>query len=169
MQLTPAMFASPLPAAAPAALPHGFARHAERNLPRYTSYPTALAFHGGVDEAEARAWTAETPQGRPISVYVHVPFCDQLCWYCGCHTSVPNGYRRISDYLSQLHREIDLWAEALGRHAGAQHLHFGGGSPNSLRPHDFLELAGRLRQAFAVTADAEEWPGPDRGAGSAGE
>jgi oxygen-independent coproporphyrinogen-3 oxidase len=138
-----------------AAVPPGFARHAERNLPRYTSYPTALAFNEGVDEAAARAWAGAIDAGRPISVYVHIPFCDQLCWYCGCHTTVPNTYRRIAAYLESLHREIDLWADALGAHAGAAHLHFGGGSPNALRPQDFADLAAHLRRAFRLEPGAE--------------
>jgi len=136
-------------------IPSGFRRHAERNLPRYTSYPTALAFHEGVGEAQARAWAAAVGPSTHLSIYAHIPFCEKLCWYCGCSTSVPNGYRRVSDYLGQLHGEIDLWAEALGPHAGARRLHFGGGSPNSLRPHDFRELAARLRTAFRLTEDAE--------------
>jgi oxygen-independent coproporphyrinogen-3 oxidase len=135
--------------------PMGFARHAERNLPRYTSYPTALAFNAGVGEAQAMGWAAGTGAGTPVSVYVHVPFCQQLCWYCGCHTSVPNGYGRIAAYLKRLHKEIDLWAAALGLHDGAVHLHFGGGSPNALAAADFTALVGHLRQAFRVQPDAE--------------
>jgi oxygen-independent coproporphyrinogen-3 oxidase len=137
------------------AIPPAFRRHAERNLPRYTSYPTALAFHDGVGEADARAWAAAVGPATELSVYVHIPFCDQLCWYCGCNTTVPNGYRRVADYLDRLHRETELWAEALGPHAGTRRLHFGGGSPNSLRPHDFLKLAGRLRGALRLAEDAE--------------
>jgi oxygen-independent coproporphyrinogen-3 oxidase len=132
----------------------GFARHAERNLPRYTSYPTALAFGPAVGERQAWRWAGEVGP-EPISVYVHIPFCRQLCWYCGCHTSIPNGYGRIGAYLETLHAEIDLWAAALGPHAGAAHLHFGGGSPNSLTPVDFVALTAHLRQAFGVRPDAE--------------
>jgi oxygen-independent coproporphyrinogen-3 oxidase len=139
----------------PSRIPDGFAAHAERSLPRYTSYPTALAFGAEVDELAAHAWAVDVPVDEPISVYVHIPFCDQLCWYCGCHTTVPNGYRRISAYLERLHREIDLWAEALGPHGGASHLHFGGGSPNALSPGDFAALALHLRQAFRLRPGAE--------------
>jgi oxygen-independent coproporphyrinogen-3 oxidase len=141
--------------AAPSRIPEGFTAHAERSLPRYTSYPTALAFGGSVDELAAHGWAADVPAGEPISVYVHIPFCDQLCWYCGCNTTVPNGYRRISAYLERLHREIDLWAEALGPHGGTAHLHFGGGSPNSLSPGDFAALTLHLRQAFRLRPGAE--------------
>jgi oxygen-independent coproporphyrinogen-3 oxidase len=136
-------------------IPQGFAAHAERNLPRYTSYPTALAFHDGVGAAEARAWAQGIATDQPISIYAHIPFCEQLCWYCACNTTVPNGYRRISSYLARLHREIELWAEALGPHGGGAHLHFGGGSPNSLLPEDFAELVATLKSAFRVRSDAE--------------
>jgi oxygen-independent coproporphyrinogen-3 oxidase len=135
--------------------PRSFRTHAERNLPRYTSYPTALAFHPGVGEAQALDWAAYECAGGTISVYVHIPFCKQLCWYCGCHTTVPNGYGRIGAYLERLHREIDLWAAALGPHEGGVHLHFGGGSPNALSPEDFAALTGHLRMAFAIGPHAE--------------
>lgn len=136
--------------------PHaGFARHAERNLPRYTSYPTALAFHGGVGDSDARTWAAAVGPDQALSVYVHIPFCRQLCWYCGCHTSVPNGYRRIGAYVRRLEDEIALWAQALGEHGGLAHLHFGGGSPNALAPEDFAALVARLAEAFRLRPDAE--------------
>lgn len=132
----------------------GFRRHAERNLPRYTSYPTALAFGPEVDEATARRWAGE-PREAPASVYVHIPFCRTLCWYCGCHTTAPNGYRRIAAYLDVLHREIDLWAAALGPGPGAAHLHFGGGSPNAVRADDFIALVAHLREVFRLEPTAE--------------
>jgi oxygen-independent coproporphyrinogen-3 oxidase len=135
--------------------PEGFARHAERNLPRYTSYPTALAFHQGVGEVEARAWAAALGPDQRLSVYVHIPFCRQLCWYCGCHTSVPNGYRRIGAYAEQLNTEIALWAAALGEHGGLAHLHFGGGSPNALEPDDFRAMVSQITEAFRIRPDAE--------------
>jgi oxygen-independent coproporphyrinogen-3 oxidase len=138
-----------------AAPPERFVAYAERNLPRYTSYPTALAFSDAVGEPDARAMGAGLDPAAPISVYVHIPFCDQLCWYCGCHTSVPNGYKRISAYLQTLHREIDLWAAALGPHAGMAHLHFGGGSPNALEAEDFEALVAHIDKAFGRRPDAE--------------
>lgn len=130
-----------------------FLKHASQDLPRYTSYPTAVRFGPGVGAAEAQAWAAEA--SGPISVYVHTPFCEQLCWYCGCHMSVPNGYARVAAFVDRLQREIDLWAGRLGRDAYATHLHFGGGSPNALSPRDFLRLADRLRPAFSLADDAE--------------
>lgn len=128
---------------------------ATAKVPRYTSYPTAAQFGNDVDAEVAQAWARETCQTAPISAYVHVPFCEQLCWYCGCHTTVPNGYERIAKYVSTLHREIDLWAEALGRHGGVGHLHFGGGSPNALSGDDFFAVTEHLRLALRLREDAE--------------
>ena len=128
--------------------------HAERNLPRYTSYPTALAFDSA-EACEAQAWYGATRPDDRLSVYVHVPFCRRLCWYCGCHTSIAPTYNRVGSYLDVLHREIDLVAERLGEHAGLAHLHFGGGSPNALRPADFVDLTARLARAFRLRPGAE--------------
>ncbi len=132
-----------------------FLRHASRNLPRYTSYPTALAFEPGEGSAAPLDWFTGTSPQDVISAYVHVPFCRRLCWYCGCHTTVAHEYDRIGAFYDVLEREIDLLADALGPHAGAAHLHFGGGSPNALSPEHFGRLTQRLRDRFSVRPDAE--------------
>lgn len=128
--------------------------HAERNLPRYTSYPTAPAFSPEAAES-ARTWFTETDPGDPLSVYVHVPFCRRLCWYCGCHTSIAPNYKRVGNFVEVMKREIDLVAERLGPHAGLAHLHFGGGSPNALSPADFEALVAQLKGNFNLRPDAE--------------
>lgn len=124
-------------------------------VPRYTSYPTAVQFSDAVGRDEAESWAAAVDHDRAISVYVHVPFCEQLCWYCGCHTSVPNGYARVSHYVDVLHREIDLWANRMGPHGGVKHLHFGGGSPNALSADDFIAVSEHICEAFGLLPDAE--------------
>jgi oxygen-independent coproporphyrinogen III oxidase len=129
--------------------------HARRAVPRYTSYPTAADFTAATGEAEAAAWAASVPQGAPLSVYLHIPFCETLCWYCGCATSVPNGYARVGAYAARLLEEADLWARAVGEHGSIGHLHFGGGSPNALRADDFAALVGRLKSGFGLRTDAE--------------
>ena len=128
---------------------------AQRPVPRYTSYPTAADFAPMVGEAEARAWASGVAPGSAISVYAHIPFCDRLCWYCGCATTVPNGYDRIAAYVGVLHREVDLWADALGDHGGLAHLHFGGGSPNSLTGEDMAALIGHIGARFGLRPEAE--------------
>ncbi len=129
--------------------------HARRAVPRYTSYPTAADFTAAAGEAEAAAWAASAPRGEPLSVYLHIPFCETLCWYCGCATSVPNGYARVGAYAARLQQEADLWARAVGEHGGIGHLHFGGGSPNALRADDFAALVARLKSGFGLRGDAE--------------
>jgi len=129
--------------------------YAARPVPRYTSYPTAADFSDGVGEAEATSWATKVAPGDPISVYLHIPFCEKLCWYCGCATSVPNGYRRVGEYAGRLKAEIDLWAKALGPHGGIGHLHFGGGSPNALQADDFAALVEALRNSIGVRKGAE--------------
>jgi oxygen-independent coproporphyrinogen-3 oxidase len=129
--------------------------HASRSLPRYTSYPTALAFQPAPDDALPRGWLDAIQPTDALSIYVHVPFCERLCWYCGCHTSVPNGYDRIADFLRCLTRELDLWADTLPPHAGAAHVHFGGGSPNSLSRNDFSGLLASISRRFALRPGAE--------------
>lgn len=130
-------------------------RHAQRSLPRYTSYPTALAFVDARDDPEPLGWIAGTRPDEAISAYVHVPFCRRLCWYCGCHTTVAHDYDRIGVFHARLEREVDLMAEALGPHAGAAHLHFGGGSPNALSPEHFVSLARLLARRFRLLPGAE--------------
>ena len=124
-------------------------------VPRYTSYPTAPHFHSGVGEQTYRGWLADLEPGLPLSLYVHVPFCDTLCWFCGCHTSAVNHYRPVRDYCELLLREIALVGEALPRRHPAQHIHWGGGSPTLLEPQDMLRLNTALRNNFEVSADTE--------------
>ena len=128
---------------------------AARAVPRYTSYPTAADFSPETGEAQTRAWMAAVPPGAAVSAYLHIPFCEKLCWYCGCATSVPNGYRRVGEYTDLLLKEISLRAEAMGPHGGIGHLHFGGGSPNILSPGDFLGLVDAARRGFGIRSDAE--------------
>lgn len=141
--------------ASPRTLPPAWRVHGERNLPRYTSYPTAVAFGNDVGETEARAWAKVLCPDQALSVYTHVPFCRRLCWYCGCQTSVVHNYERVSAFFETLMHEVDLWADALGPHAGAAHLHFGGGSPNALSPEDFLALVRRQSELFGLRSGAE--------------
>jgi oxygen-independent coproporphyrinogen III oxidase len=136
-------------------LPAAWRSHASRSLPRYTSYPTAIAFEPIHDDAEVRSRLAGTRADQTISAYVHVPFCRRLCWYCGCHTSVVHDYDRVGAFFETLMREVDLWADAVGPHAGAAHLHFGGGSPNALSPEHFRTLVLHMADRFLLRPGAE--------------
>ena len=136
--------------------PEILARYAAQRLPRYTSYPPSPHFGPQVTEARYRQWLAELPGGaHEASLYVHVPFCRSMCWYCGCHTTVARRDDPIAGYLAALRREITLVADAAGAGLPAAHIHFGGGTPTILQPGDFVLLAGLLRREFAVAADAE--------------
>ncbi|MDP6706976.1 MAG: coproporphyrinogen III oxidase, partial [Alphaproteobacteria bacterium] len=125
-----------------------------RNVPRYTSYPTAPHFHDGVDEAVYRQWLAELPADASLSLYVHVPFCDRLCWFCGCHTKIVARYQPIGDYLEVLEREIETVAGLVSGGQHASHVHWGGGTPVILTPDDISRLAGWLKGGFEFGADA---------------
>lgn len=136
-------------------LPERWRSHATRNLPRYTSYPTAVAFEPAAGEAEVRGWLSSTRPDETISAYVHVPFCRRLCWYCGCHTSVVHDYDRVRAFFEILKQEVDLWAGAIAPHAGTAHLHFGGGSPNALSPEDFIVLVRHMADRLILRPGAE--------------
>jgi oxygen-independent coproporphyrinogen-3 oxidase len=123
-------------------------------VPRYTSYPTAAEFHEGIGEKEQRAGLRDVGGEEPISLYVHIPYCREICWYCGCNTGAANRVQRLANYLQRLSQEIELVAEMLEGRGRVVRLAFGGGSPNAIGPDQFDELVSRLRSAFAVSSDA---------------
>src|SRR5215207_1552093 len=83
-----------------------------QRVPRYTSYPTAPHFHAGVDAEMYRRWLSELSPGTAVSLYIHVPFCDTLCWFCGCHTKATRHYAPVAKYLRALQEEIKVAASA---------------------------------------------------------
>ncbi len=125
------------------------------NVPRYTSYPTAPHFHDGVNGTLFRTWLHRLPPDQPLSLYAHIPFCDSLCWFCACHTRAVNHYAPVRAYCDLLLAEMELVADALPARMAVRHIHWGGGSPTILDGTDIARLAGRLRERFDVTADAE--------------
>ena len=125
------------------------------HVPRYTSYPTAPHFHGGVNGAAYGEWLAALAPRTPLSLYLHIPFCDTLCWFCACHTTVVNNYGPVRDYVERLEREIRLIGGMLKDHHPVSHIHFGGGSPTMLARQDMLRLNRLLRDTFDVAAGAE--------------
>lgn len=127
----------------------------DERLPRYTSYPTAPHFHPSVGGLSYADWLKDLAAGTATSLYLHVPFCRSMCWYCGCHTTVALRNGPIIDYLAALRGEIALVAEHLAAPVDVRHVHFGGGTPTILEPADFVALVSLLRQHFAVHPDAE--------------
>ncbi len=112
-------------------------RHYDARVPRYTSYPTAPHFHDGIDETVYREWLTRVNAESSVSLYFHVPFCSQMCWYCGCHTRVVGRYDPIDQYAEVLAREIELVAEMIAARPLATHVHWGGGTPTMLSPAHF--------------------------------
>ena len=130
------------------------ARYDER-VPRYTSYPTAPHFSPAVGAEVYAHWLAELPADAPLSLYLHVPFCDRLCLYCGCNTSVVRVETSLRAYAALLMREIDLVAGMIGRRSAVSHVHWGGGTPTSLPGDCLIAIMERLKERFSFRKDAE--------------
>lgn len=129
--------------------------YGQDRLPRYTSYPTAPHFSPSVTERGYRAWLAALPHQQPASLYLHVPFCRAMCWYCGCHTSLTKRDDPVAIYAAALRREAQMVAEAIGARLPISHIAFGGGTPTIMPPASFIDLMGALRFSYAVQPDAE--------------
>jgi oxygen-independent coproporphyrinogen III oxidase len=124
--------------------------------PRYTSYPTALQFNEQLSETEYRDNAkASNETGAPLSLYVHIPFCHSLCYYCGCNKIVTRNEERVAKYLQNLYREIDMQAELFDRSRKVEQLHFGGGTPTYLDEAQLRDLMGKLGEAFSFDTSAE--------------
>lgn len=123
--------------------------------PRYTSYPTALQFTPAIDEAVYRRWLAELPAHEPVSVYVHVPFCARLCWYCGCNTRAVNRHEPIGEYVQLLLKEMGFLAQAIGRRLPVRAIHLGGGTPNMLSGGDLAAIFDGLSASFELSQALE--------------
>jgi len=139
---------------APLMDPAAVLRRAER-LPRYTSYPTANHFTPEVTAEDYAAWLSLLPAGAALSLYLHVPFCDSLCWYCACSTKATKRYAPISAYLERLEAEIAEVAARVPADHRVRHLHWGGGSPDILSAADIRRLGAALARAFHIAPDAE--------------
>ena len=128
------------------------------NGPRYTSYPTADRFVEAFGEAELRQWLARRNIGgisQPLSVYVHLPFCDTLCYYCGCNKVVTRDHGRSAKYIKYLEKELALLAPLLGADRRIIQLHWGGGTPTFLARDEMAELWGALRERFVLAPGCE--------------
>lgn len=129
-------------------------RHAAAPLPRYTSYPTAPHF-APLDAETYAGWLACATPADALSLYVHVPFCHSLCWYCGCHTTVTRSAARIARYGAGLAREAEMAAALLPAHGGVAALHLGGGTPTALGGAGLRDVAAALRRRFRFRDGAE--------------
>src|SRR5436190_14558112 len=124
--------------------------------PRYTSYPPATQFAPLADPSVLRNQLVEDDKaGRDVSLYYHLPFCESLCWFCGCTTVITTDHQKSGDYLKYLEREMDLVKPLLNPNRKVVQLHFGGGTPTFSSPDEIRRLGKAIRSRFAFTDDIE--------------
>ena len=130
--------------------------------PRYTSYPTADRFVEafGMDDyvralEQRRQGPAAAALARPLSIYVHLPFCESLCYYCACNKIITKHHERAAPYLALLRREVELHVQHMGRGAAVSQLHLGGGTPTFLSDEELAWLMDLLRSHFTFQDGGE--------------
>ncbi len=133
-------------------------RQYDRPGPRYTSYPTAVEFNDSFDAAayRGRLQAAATAEAEPLSLYVHLPFCEARCAYCGCMVIITGKREVAARYLDYLEREIAMLAEHLRGRRRLVQLHWGGGTPTYFEPDQIRRLDAVIKRYFEVDADAEQ-------------
>lgn len=130
----------------------------DRPGPRYTSYPTAPLFSEKVGEAEYRDHIARDEQSiekRDLSLYFHIPFCDTLCYFCGCNMMVTRNRDKIDQYIDYLEKEMAMLRPLLGHDRKVMQLHWGGGTPTHLSPDEIRRLASVMHRYFEFREEAE--------------
>ena len=130
-------------------------RYATRNVPRYTSYPTAPHFGPEVGADVYASWLAGLDPAAPVSLYLHVPYCRAICHYCGCHTKAALRDEPVIAYAESLMAEIDLVASRLPGRMPVSHIHWGGGTPSLMPGREFRAVVARLNARFRLLAGAE--------------
>ncbi|HKI59789.1 MAG TPA: radical SAM protein, partial [Mariprofundaceae bacterium] len=127
--------------------------------PRYTSYPTAPMFHEGINgKVYAETLKAAGKSDAPLSLYIHIPFCNTVCYYCGCNKIVTKQYEKAEPYLQLMLKEIDMVADHIGNTRPVTQLHLGGGTPTFLNDDQMRRLLAHLRKRFNfVTDEAGEY------------
>jgi oxygen-independent coproporphyrinogen-3 oxidase len=142
-------------------IPDSLLRRLDVPGPRYTSYPTADRFVEAFGPAEYRQALRQRAAGAriggvpPLSIYVHIPFCESVCYYCACNKIVTRHHERAAEYLHALDTEMDLHVAELGTGQPVSQMHFGGGTPTFLTDEELERLMASLRRAFTLTAGAE--------------
>jgi oxygen-independent coproporphyrinogen-3 oxidase len=129
----------------------------DRPGPRYTSYPTAVEFHAGVTDATymERLARADAHRDEPLSVYVHLPFCQERCAYCGCNVVITKHRDTTEEYLGYLDREVDLLASHLPARRTVSQLHWGGGTPTYYAAPQLERIFERFARYFHLMPSAE--------------
>lgn len=124
------------------------------NGPRYTSYPTAVSFHEGFDELAYREQALQSNEDfipRPLSLYLHLPFCHSLCYYCGCNKKITRHRRHGEDYLRLLQHEISIQGELFDSDREVLQIHLGGGTPTFFDDDQLAAITSWLRSSFHVS------------------
>lgn len=127
----------------------------DTNVPRYTSYPPATQFAGDVSPARYADWLSQIPAGARVSIYLHVPFCRRLCWFCACRTQGTKTGAPVPSYVDTLIAEVEILRRALPQGVIAQRVHWGGGTPTLLPPADIARLARAVAVAFPQSGTSE--------------
>ena len=130
-------------------------RYESKRVPRYTSYPTAPYFHKGIGPKTYRIWLNQIPKDSALSIYLHVPYCARLCWFCGCSTTITRKPERIQRYAETLRSEIEIVTRELHTKRLVASIHLGGGTPTMLSPNDFSDLLHQLHDCFVIATDAD--------------
>lgn len=130
-------------------------KYARENTPRYTSYPTAPHFHDGVDGSVFARWLGEISPDTQGSLYLHVPYCREMCWYCGCSTRATKKDGPVAAYTKRLIQEIHHTADLMAGRPKIAHIHFGGGTPTILDDDQLTAVMDTLHARFAIEADGE--------------
>jgi len=126
----------------------------DKSGPRYTSYPTAVEFHEGFGATEYQAQAEKSNASlNPISLYFHIPFCDTVCYYCGCNKVVTKDRTKAAPYLQRLHMEIAMQAAMFDHKRTVDQLHWGGGTPTFISHDEMRELMSVTRQHFQLHDD----------------
>jgi oxygen-independent coproporphyrinogen III oxidase len=129
----------------------------DRPGPRYTSYPTAVQFHEGFGlvEYDTAARASNELDPKPLSLYIHVPFCESPCFYCGCNKVITRDHGRSRIYLDHLYLEMERQAGLFSRNRPVDQLHFGGGTPTFFNDEELAELFDVMRQHFSLRTDLD--------------
>ena len=128
--------------------------------PRYTSYPTADRFVEAFTQADLHQALdlrrlGPGPKNRPLSIYVHIPFCESLCYYCACNKIITKRHEKAEPYLRYLAKEVDLYISSIGLAQTVSQLHLGGGTPTFLSNDELNELMSMLKRSFSFVAGGE--------------
>ena len=132
-------------------------RRLDKNGPRYTSYPTADRFAADFDAVRYRHWIAARREshGGPLSLYIHIPFCNTLCFYCACNKVITKDRSKSAEYVRYLLKEMAMQAELLGPGQVIEQLHFGGGTPTFLSDDEIREVMAAIGRHFTLIKDGE--------------